>query len=156
MAEDGRREVTLSRLRKARYVARNSRGGELEVGEADDGAFTPGELLLVAIASCGAIDVDYITSKRAQAERFDLRISADKIRDELGNRLVNLVLEFDASFPEGEEGDAAREVFPSAVERSHTRLCTVSRTVEVGTPVAVRIVGDPGDAGDAGDAPDAG
>ena len=135
-----RREVTLRRQRKARFVARNARGGELEVGEAEDGTFTPVELLLVAIAACSAIDVDYIVSKRAEPDRLDLRMSGEKIRDSHGNRLVDLLLELDAAFPDDEGGDAARAVLPSAVDRSRDRLCTVSRTVSVGSPVATRVV----------------
>jgi hypothetical protein len=46
---------------------------------------------------------------------------------------------FRLSFPTGEGGDAARALVPDAVKRSHERLCTVSRTVELGTPVAMRI-----------------
>jgi uncharacterized OsmC-like protein len=30
-------------------------------------------------------------------------------------------------------------MLPSAIQRSHDRLCTVSRTVEVGSPVTVRL-----------------
>jgi putative redox protein len=43
-------------------------------------------------------------------------------------------------FPASEAGDAAREVLPSAVQRSHDRLCTVSRTVELGTPVTIELI----------------
>ena len=39
-------------------------------------------------------------------------------------------------FPAGAGGDAARDLLPGAVRRSHDSLCTVSRTVELGTPVA--------------------
>jgi len=49
------------------------------------------------------------------------------------------VLRFVIEFPDGEGGDAARQVLPSALQRSHDRLCTVSRTVELGTPVEVRL-----------------
>jgi len=139
MESTARREITLSRVRKARYVARNRRGGELELGETEDEAFTPIELLLAGIAGCMAIDVDYITSKRAEPEQLDLRMSGNKIRDELGNRIVDLLLELDATFPAGEGGDAAREVLASAVDRSRDRICTVSRTVTVGSPVSTRI-----------------
>ena len=131
------KDISISRIRKARYVATNPRGGTLEIGEGDDGAFAPSELLLAAIASCTGIDVDYITAKRAEADQLDLRITAEKIRDEHGNRLVDIKLSFDVVFPEGEGGDAAREVLPSAIQRSHERLCTVGRTVEVGTPIAI-------------------
>lgn len=140
MDPKARREVTLSRVRKARYVARNRRGGVLELGEAEDEAFTPVELLLVAVAGCLAIDVDYITSKRAEPERLDVRMSGNKVRDDLGNRIVDLLLELEATFPDGEGGDAAREVLASAVDRSRDRICTVSRTVTVGSPVSTRLV----------------
>ncbi len=137
--KDPHREVSLRRLRKARFLATNGRGGELEIGEGDDDAFTPVELLLVALAGCTGIDVDYITAKRAEATSFALTISGEKIRDEHGNRLVDLDLVFDVIFPDGEAGDAARAVLPSAVQRSHDRLCTVGRTVEVGTPLSVTV-----------------
>jgi uncharacterized OsmC-like protein len=140
MTKESHRQVELSRLRKARFVARNVRGGELELGEGDDEAFTPVELLLTAIAGCSAMDVDYITAKRAEAGRMDVRISADKIRDDQGNRLTDIVLRFDdVRFPDTEEGAAAEEVLPSAVQRSRDRICTVTRTVVVGTPVTTEV-----------------
>ena len=70
----------MSRVRKARYVARNRRGGQIEVGEAEDGTFTPVELLLVAIAGCMAIDVDYITAKRSEAAGLDITASGTSHR----------------------------------------------------------------------------
>ena len=145
MTEENRRGVELTRLRKARFLARNDRGGELEFGEGDDAAFSPVELLLAGIAGCTAIDVDYITAKRAEADSFVVTVGAEKIRDEHGNRLTDIVVRFAVDFPDSEGGTAAREVLPSAVQRSHDRLCTVSRTVEVGTPVAVHIDGAEGD-----------
>jgi putative redox protein len=140
MTDENHKEVELSRLRKARFLARNVRGGELEFGEGDDDAFTPVELLLTAIAGCSAIDVDYITAKRAEAGRLDVRITAEKIRDDQGNRLTDIVLRFeDVRFPDTEGGAAAAEVLPSAVQRSRDRICTVARTVIVGTPVATEV-----------------
>jgi uncharacterized OsmC-like protein len=46
---------------------------------------------------------------------------------------------FHVEFPEGPEGDRARAILPRAVRLSHDRLCTVSRTVERGTPVTSTI-----------------
>jgi len=137
------KDISLSRIRKAKFLATNPRGGTLEIGEGDDEAFAPSELLLAAIAACTGIDVDYITAKRAEADRLDLRVTGEKIRDEHGNRLVDITLSFDVAFPEGEGGAAATEVLPSAVQRSHDRLCTVGRTVEVGTPISVVLNGEP-------------
>ena len=68
-----------------------------------------------------------------------VRTEGHKIRDEQGNRLTNLVLSFDVEFPDDEAGRAAYDILPRAVQQSHDRLCTVSRTVELGTPVENRV-----------------
>src|SRR3712207_3998412 len=107
MSED-RRTISLERLRKARYLARNPRGGELEFGQGDDEAFSPVELLLAAIAGCNAIDVDYMTAKRAEAEQLDVVASAVKVRDENGNRLVDITLRISARSEERREGKEGR------------------------------------------------
>ncbi|MGH3863389.1 OsmC family protein [Actinokineospora sp.] len=118
----------------------NVRGGTLTIGEGNDTAFTPVELLLAAIGGCTAIDVDYITSRRAEPTAFTVTVTGDKLRDaERGNHLDNLEVTFTVRFPEGPEGDTAREALPRAAKQSHDRLCTVSRTVEAGTPVRVEV-----------------
>jgi putative redox protein len=61
------------------------------------------------------------------------------VRDADGNRLTDIAVTFRLRFPAGERGDAARAVLPDAVAKSHDRLCTVGRTVELGTPIATRI-----------------
>lgn len=134
MSDDTRRSVQLERLDLGRYRATNVRGGTFDVG-GDGDNFTPVELLLVALGGCGAIDVDHITVKRSEPVSFRVSVSGDKIRDEQGNRMVNLAVAFDITFPEGAAGDAAREALPRAVAQSHDRLCTVSRTIQLATPV---------------------
>ena len=142
MTDETLRSIDLTRLEKGRYQATNARGGTLVLGQGGaDESFSPVELLLVAIAGCSAIDVDFIVSKRAEPTRFDLLMSGDKIRDDEGNRMTNLTLTFDVAFPDDEGGRAAYDVLPRAVQQSHDRLCTVSRTVEVGSPITTRIEG---------------
>ena len=135
------RSVTVSRDPSGAFTAGNVRGGTLTVGDGADESFTPTELLLVAIGACTGIDVATLTARRAEPEVFELQVEAQKVRDDGGNRLQDLAVTFRVSFPEGAGGDAARELLPEAIRRSHDRLCTVSRTVELGTPVAVRVVG---------------
>ena len=125
MSDHSLRTVSLSRLEKGRALSTNRHGVTLELGDDGTTSFSPVELLLAAIAGCSGIDVDYITSKRAEPEALDLRISADKVRDDSGNHLTDITLSFDIRFPE-EAGDAARAVVPRAVAQSHDRLCTVS------------------------------
>jgi putative redox protein len=112
-------------------------GGQPPRRRAPDPDFSPVELLLAAIAGCTALDVAHITGKRAEPETFTLRCSGDKIRDDLGNRMVNLTVTLDITFPEGEAGDAARDVLPRTIEQTRDRLCTVSRTVAVESPVTM-------------------
>jgi uncharacterized OsmC-like protein len=96
-------------------------------------------LLLAGIGGCTAADVDLLTSRRAEPDTFEIAVDADKVRDEAGNHLADIVVTFRIRFPEGEQGDKARALLPDAVKKSHERLCTVSRTVELGTPIASRI-----------------
>ncbi len=134
------RAVELTKIGDERYKATNARGGETFFGSGgEDPDFTPVEMFLASIAACTALNVDGISGKRATAETFDMTVSGDKVRDESGNHLVNLSVTFDIRFPEGEAGDAARAVLPRALEQSRDRLCTVSRTVELGEPIDLRL-----------------
>ena len=139
MPSDSQRLVTITRTSAGRYTAVNGRGGKLDFGTGEVEDFTPVELLLVAIGGCTAVDVDVFTTRRAEPEQFVVEVGGEKVRDEGGNRMEDLSVTFRVRFPEGEGGDAARALLPEAVQRSHDRLCTVSRTVELGTPVATRI-----------------
>ena len=140
MADETLRSVTLRRTSLGQYEVRNARGGSMTIGTGDGAEFTPVELLLAALGGCTGADVDFITSKRAEPDSFVVTVTGDKVRDETGgNRLVDLAIELGVTFPEGAAGDAAREMLPRAARMSHDRLCTVSRTVELGTPVDTRI-----------------
>lgn len=129
------RRVELTKIGAGRYKAVNRRGGVLPIGSGDDPDFTPVELLLAALAGCGAIDLDLVTSRRAEAETFTARATGHKVRDERGSHLVGLRVSFDLTFPEGEAGDRAREVVPRTLEMVRDRLCTVGRTIALGEPV---------------------
>ena len=137
----GYRTVTVDRDPAGVLHARNVRGGTLPVGHGDDGHFTPTELMLAAISACTAADVDSLTSRRAEPDAFAVQVEAHKVRDDDGNRLSDVTVTFRVAFPDGPDGDAARAVLPEAVRRSHDRLCTVGRTVELATPIETRIEG---------------
>jgi putative redox protein len=140
MADDTLRTVTIERIGFARFRARNVRGGTLDFGEGGDGTdFGALELLLTALAGCSGADVDYITNRRAEPESFSVEARGHKVKDDQGNRMADLELVFRIGFPAGEDGDAARRMLPVAVQQSHDRLCTVSRTIEVSSPVEVAI-----------------
>jgi uncharacterized OsmC-like protein len=141
MAADNLRRVTLERSGPSLFTATNARGGTLEIGEGGETTFTPVELLLAAMGACSGIDVDILTRRRSEPTRFEIEVTGEKLRDENGNHVDNIVTTFTVRFPEGEAGDAAREVLPDAVRRSHERLCTVTRTVILPT-TASSVVAD--------------
>lgn len=136
----GRRSVALSRLAQGEYEVVNERGGSIRLGNGRTADFTPVELLLAAIAGCSAVDVDVVTSRRAEPTEFGATSTGVKATDpEKGNHMTDLEVTFTVRFPEGTDGDRAREMLPRAVAMSHDRLCTVSRTVQLGTRVDMRV-----------------
>jgi putative redox protein len=134
---DSSRSVRIDRVATGKYVVHNERGGTLPVGGDD---FTPVELLLAAIGACTSIDTDTVTSRRAEPTGFTVTVRGDKVSDKQdGNRMTNLSVTFDVTFPDGPAGDEARALLPRTVRLSHDKLCTVSRTVELGTEVHTTI-----------------
>ena len=131
--------ITITRESLGHYTATNEAGARLRFGEGEDD-FSPVELLLVALGGCTGMDVDYITSRRCEPEGFEISVAAEKVKDPRhGNLLEDITVTFRLTFPDGDAGDAARQVLPAAAQRSHDRLCTVGRTVELPTPVSNHI-----------------
>lgn len=142
MSDETLRSIALTKIGDARFKATNSRGGETFMGNGgEDPDFTPIEMLLAAIAACSAMDVDLITGKRAASTGFEVTAEGHKVRDDDGNHLTGLRLSFDVTFPDGPEGDAAREFLPRAMAMSRDRLCTVSRTVQLGADITYDVTG---------------
>ncbi|KUG54406.1 oxidoreductase [Serinicoccus chungangensis] len=142
MADDSYRSVSLTRTGPGRFEAVNARGGSIPVGmgAGEDGtAFSPVELLLVAVAGCSGIDIDLLTSRKAEPSSFEISAGAEKLRDADGNHLGPVTVTVQVAFPEGAGGDEARDRLPDAVAKSRDRLCTVSRTVALPTPVDFEI-----------------
>jgi putative redox protein len=137
--ESSHRNVSVERVARGHFAAVNARGGRITFGTGDNEDFTPTELLMIAIGGCTAIDVDILTSRRAEPATFEIAVDADKVRDEDGNHLANVEITYRITFPADEAGDRARAVLSDAVRQSHERLCTVGRTVELPTPIVTRI-----------------
>ena len=118
-------------------MVRNDRGGSITTSSGTE-ELSPVELLLAGIAACTAVDVDTVTTRRAEPDSFQIDVTADKVKDEQGNHLEDIEVTFRLRFPDG-DGDAARKILPSLVRRSHEEFCTVSRTVTLGAKVTARI-----------------
>jgi putative redox protein len=142
MADGDHRQVRLERVQEGVYRATNRRGAELVFGSKAEDGFSPVELLLAAIGGCSAVDVDVVTGRHADHHRFEVVVEAEAVRGDTGNRLEDVRATFHVTFPEGPAGDKARQLLPRALRTSHDRTCTVSRTIEAGTPVAVHVADD--------------
>lgn len=142
MTDQTRRPTTVSiaRTTAKRLTATNERGGTVSIGSGVDGDFTPVELMMAAIGACSAIDVDMLTTRHSEPETFDVDVTADRVHDDTGNRLDAIEVDFLVRFPDTDEGRRAQGLVEDAIKAAHERLCTVSRTVELGTPVAMRSV----------------
>ncbi len=129
------RSVTLTRDALGVYTATNAAGATLQFGHGE-GMLGPVELLLAAVAGCSSIDVDHMTTRRAEPDRFEVTSTADHVHDtDEGKVLENIKVVFDLAFPEGDDGDKARARIASALKISHEKECTVSRTIEAPTSV---------------------
>jgi Predicted redox protein, regulator of disulfide bond formation len=130
------RSIELSRTATGQYTARNAAGADIAFGQGE-GLLSPVELLLAAIAGCSAIDVDIATSRSAEPTGFTVTASGDKVVDDGGaNRMDNLNLSFNLAFADDAAGQKAASMVERLVNLSHDKYCTVSRTVEHGTPVS--------------------
>ena len=138
MSEETLRQLDLTQIGEGRYKAVNVRGGVLPVGSGDDPDFTPVELMLASLAGCTAIDVGLITGRRATPDSFDVHVEGHKVRDDDGSHLVDVQVTVSIRFPDGDDGDRAREVLPRALQQTADRLCTVGRTMQLGTSIGYR------------------
>ena len=89
-----------------------------------------------------AMDVDAITVKRSEPSRFQLSCSGHTTKSAHGNHVTDIQVDFDVEFPDTDEGHAAEDVLEKAIRKSHDRLCTVSRTVQLATPVDAQLRGE--------------
>lgn len=134
-----RRGVVVERTAAGSYRARSAAGATIDFGTGE-GQFSPVELLLAAVGGCTAVDVDVVTSRRSEPERFEVEVSAQKVRDDQGAvRLEDVEVLFRLAFPDDEAGRQAMRLVPRLVQLSHEKDCTVSRTVELPTHVSARL-----------------
>ncbi|OZG26898.1 hypothetical protein BH683_023175 [Williamsia sp. 1138] len=130
-------ELWVQRTGSRRYTGRSSRGAEVLIGSQDvEGAFTPGELLKIALAACTGMSSDKPLSRRL-GDDYDaiVRVRGDADRENEFYPALSEVLEVDLSEL---DPDAAKRLLV-VVERAVDAVCTVGRTLKAGTTVDLRI-----------------
>lgn len=127
------------------YRGRNERGGEVLMGPlALDGAFTPGELLAIALAGCTGMSADSRIAADL-GEDVAITVGVDRSKVEEDNRYDALAVELVIHAPHSTEADPERLArMLTTTQRAIDQLCTVSRTLEAGARVSVVITPEEG------------
>jgi uncharacterized OsmC-like protein len=126
-------ELWVERTGTRSYTGRSSRGAEVLIAPEDvQGAFTPGELMKIALAACSGLSADFPLSRRL-GDNFDATIRVSGAADRESETYPHLQEIFELDLSELDE--AARERLLTAVERAIDKVCTVGRTLKAGTKV---------------------
>ncbi|CAN1551590.1 COG1765 Predicted redox protein, regulator of disulfide bond formation [Mycobacteriaceae bacterium] len=131
-------ELWVERTGIRRYTGRSSRGAEVLIGsESDEGVFTPGELLKIALAGCSGLSSDQPLRRRLGDDyRAVIRVVGPADRDEERYPRLAETLEVDLSGLSAEE----KERLLVVVDRAIDQVCTVGRTLKAGAEIAFEVV----------------
>lgn len=139
-ANAGGTRLWVERTGKRRYVGHNSRGATVEIGDiAYDEAFTPGELMKVALAGCSGLSSDAALARRLGDDvpvTIEVEGLADDEQDRYPALAERLVVDLSSLAPD------ARERLLTVVHRAIDQHCTVGRTLEAGAQVSLTVVGE--------------
>jgi len=132
-------ELWVERTGVRRYTGRSSRGAEVLIGsETDEGVFTPGELLKIALAGCSGLSSDAPLRHRLGDDYpAVIRVSGPADREHERYPVLNETLQIDLSGLT----DAERDRLLVVVQRAVDQVCTVGRTLKAGAEVLFEIDG---------------
>ena len=135
----GDTELWVERTGKRLYTGRNSRGAEVSIGGVEvDGAFSPGELLKIALAGCSGLSADSKLAHRL-GDDVDVVIKVTGMagdEDRYPAFAEELVVDLSSLDPE------ARERLITVVHRAIDSHCTVGRTLDAGANVQLTVTGE--------------
>jgi len=130
-------ELWVERTGIRRYTGRSSRGAEVLIGsESDDGVFTPGELLKIALAGCSGLSSDQPLRRRLGDDyRAVIRVAGPADRGEERYPRLAETLEIDLSGLSAEDTERLLLV----VNRAIDQVCTVGRTLKAGAEISFAV-----------------
>lgn len=137
-AEPTRDALWVSRAGARQYTAHNGRGGSINVDGGDgENAFTPGELLKLALAACAGLSADVSLARRL-GDDFDATVHVSGPADRDEERYHELSESFEVDFSNLEPD--ARDRLVALASRAIDKNCTVGRTLKAGAGVQLHIV----------------
>jgi uncharacterized OsmC-like protein len=131
-------ELWVERTGIRRYTGRSSRGAEVLIGsETDEGVFTPGELLKIALAGCSGLSSDSPLRRRLGDDYpAVIRVSGPADREQERYPRLEETLEIDLSGLSDQEKDRLLVIVTRAIDQ----VCTVGRTLKSGTEISFEVV----------------
>jgi uncharacterized OsmC-like protein len=129
----------VERTGNRRYVGNNSRGASVEIGDISyENAFTPGELLKIALAGCSGLSSDVAVARRL-GDDVEVTIEVEGLADENDSYpVLTERLTVDLSSLDPEQRDRLLTVMHRAIDQH----CTVGRTLKAGAEVELTVVGE--------------
>lgn len=130
-------ELWVERTGVRHYTGRSERGAEVLIASEDvEGAFTPGELMKIALAACSGMSSDQPLRRRLGDDyAATIRVSGPADREQERYPLLEESLEVDLS---GLGEDELTRLL-TVVERAIDQVCTVGRTLKSGTKVTFEV-----------------
>ena len=132
-------DLWVERTGSRTYVGRNGRGAEVRIGPLEnDGSFSPGELMKIALAACTGLTTDVVLARRLGDDfKATIRVSGTKDLDADRYPLIteDLVIDLDRL----DEKERTRLL--TIVHRAAEEHCTVGRTLTAGTAVSLNVNG---------------
>ena len=126
-------ELWVERTGIRRFTGRSGRGAQVLIGSVtDEGVFTPGELLKIALAGCSGLSGDEPLRRRLGDDYpAVIRVSGDADRDDERYPVLKETLEIDLSGLSAQD----RERLLIVVNRAIDQVCTVGRTLRAGAEI---------------------
>ena len=126
-------ELWVERTGIRRFTGRSGRGAQVLIGSVtDEGVFTPGELLKIALAGCSGLSGDEPLRRRLGDDYpAVIRVSGDADRDDERYPVLKETLEIDLSGLSAQD----RERLLVVVNRAIGQVCTVGRTLKAGAEI---------------------
>ena len=119
------------------YVGTNDRGAEVRVGpHTDDGVFSPGELMKVALAACSGMSAERGVDRRLGADT-PIKVAVRSVAGTGENRYARLLTELVIPISDLSEED--RKLLVAVAKRAVDVGCTVGRTIEASAQVELTV-----------------
>ena len=139
MADAGETGLGATRAGVRRYVATNDRGGELVIGY-DEGEFSPGDLLKLAVLGCNLLSGE-ARFDAALGEVTPLSGTIDATYDQAENRFTDFLVKIGADLSSLDEAET--KMLLTRAKKAIDRRCTISHTVAQGAPTKQEVDGIP-------------